>query len=211
MALTAALDIVNAACARIGADPLQSLDEDTFGGQAAGLVYEELVGFNLGLHPFSFGRKIAQLSRVADAVPLSGWTLVYDLPPDRLGPPLYVTDDVTDPDRRFSRYSLVGATAHADAEPLFACIKFLPAPHLWSATFRSATVTALASRLALTLASDRQTAEQLHGQAYGSPVENHRGGQMRAAITEDSLSTPPRKPNWDNNPLTRAWRGSGEA
>lgn len=206
MALLTALDIVNAACARIGAEPLQDLDEETLGGQAASLIYEELVSFNFGVHPFSFARKIVQLAKVTNAVPLSGWTLVFDLPPERVGPPIYLSDDITDPDRRFTRYTLVEATVHSDAEPLFACIKFMPAPHLWSPTFRSVTITALASRLAYSLASDRQTMDELHREAYGSPVENCRGGQMRAAITEDSLATPPRKPDWKNNPLERAWR-----
>lgn len=206
MALLDALDIVNAACARVGADPVQSLGEETTGGQSYQLLYDDVVSFNLGLYQFSWSRTIRQLSKISGATPLSGFDHVYDLPPERNGPPLYVTDDVTDPNRRFDRYALLEKQVHSSADPLFACIKIKPDPHLWSATFRSCTITALASRLALSLASDRQTSEMLRVEAYGTPQENFRGGQMRAAIGEDSFSTPPRAANFDRNPLTSAWR-----
>jgi hypothetical protein len=206
MPLLLPLDIVNAACARIGEDALQSLEDETIAGQAVSLIYEELVGFNIAVYPFSFARKIQPLSRIADAVPLSGWLYVFDLPAERIGPPIYVTDDITDPGRRFSRYSLVESQVHADCEPLHAQIKFLPSPNLWSATFRTVTITALASRLSFALASDRATMETLRNEAYGTPQDNFRGGQMRAAINEDSFSVPPRRQDRDNNPLTKAWR-----
>lgn len=204
MALLTALDIINAACARIGEDPLEDTDGED--GTAAHLLYEDVIGFNFGIYPFSFARSIRQLSRVTDAAPLSGWQFVFDLPPDRAGPPVYVTDDVTDPDHRYNRYSLVDATVHSDRDPLFAMIKIMPAPHLWSATFRTCTITALAGRLAFSLASDRATMEMLNAEAYGTPQENYRGGQMRASINEDALATPPRKPDWSSNPFERAWR-----
>ncbi|MBZ9856757.1 hypothetical protein LB566_23475 [Mesorhizobium sp. CA13] len=204
MSLLQPLDIVNAACAVIGEDPLEAFDGEA--GGAAISIYEDVVGFNCGVYQFSFCRSLRQLSRVSDAVPLSGWTYVFDLPPERIGPPIYVTDDITSPDRRFNRYSLVDATVHASCEPLFAMIKIIPAPHLWSATFKSCTISAVAGRLAFSLAFDRATMESLTQVAYGSPIENFRGGQMRAAINEDAQATPPRKPDWSNNPFERAWK-----
>ncbi|MBT56184.1 MAG: hypothetical protein CMF72_22635 [Mameliella sp.] len=206
MALITALDIVNAACARIGADPLQDIDEETQGGQAASLLYEEIVDFNLGLNPFSFSREMRQLSQVTTATPLTGWLYVFDIPGQHFGPPMWLTDSLTDPDRRFTRYTLSGGQVHSDANPLYASIRFRPDPARWSATFRSATITALAAQLALSQASDGNLYDRLQNEAYGTPSENHRGGKMRAAITEDSLATPPRKPDWDNNPFARSRR-----
>ncbi|MEO4045236.1 hypothetical protein AAFN47_26895 [Hoeflea sp. CAU 1731] len=205
MALLTHLDVVNAACARIGAEPIEDFDDDLGGGQAASLVYEEIVRFNLGIYRFSWATTIRPLSMLTNATPFTGWDYVYELPAERLGPPLYITDDITCPDARFSRYTLVGSTVHSDAEALFAAIKFLPDPHLWSATFLSATVTALASDLSYALANDRQGKETLYREAYGAPSEMFRGGKMGAAIREDGQATPPRKPDYDNNPLTRAW------
>lgn len=206
MALTTALDIVNAACMRIGAEPLQDINEETQGGMAASLLYEEIVDFNLGLNPFSFAREMRQLSRLSSATPLTGWLYVFDIPGQHFGPPLWLTDDVANPDRRFTRYTLSAGRVHSDADPLYASIRFRPDPQRWSSTFRSATIAAMAAQFALAFASDRNLYNDLQAEAYGTNSENHRGGKMRAAITEDSLATPPRKADWDNNPFARARR-----
>lgn len=207
MPLLADLDVVNAAFARIGADPLQSMDDESFGGQQAQLVYEPTVRFNIGIYQFAFSKELRQLSNVAGATPLSGFKLVYDLPSDALGLPLYVTDDATEPDRRFSRYVLVGKQAHADAAPLFAMILYRPEPYRWSPAFLQATITSLAAKFALSIASDRALAADLNAEAYGSPTDNYRGGQLGAAIRAESFSTPPRRADWSSrNPLINAWR-----
>lgn len=206
MPLLTGLDIVNAACAQIGETPLQSLDEETDAGQSASLLYQDVVDFNLGLYVWGFAKQIRQLSRDDLTVPLSGFKLVFDLPAERIENPLYLTDDPTDPDRRFYRYQLVGAKVHADEDPLFAMIRFRPDPHNWTATFRAATITSLASRFALSLGHDRATADSKHTEAYGTPSEQFRGGQIGAAIRSEAFTTPPRQQNRDDNPLTAAWR-----
>lgn len=203
-ALLTDLDIVNAACAVYGDDPLQSLGEETPGGRAVQLLYEDVISFNLGIYLFSFAKQIRQLSLVDDANPLSGFANVFDLPAERLGQPIYVTDDVTDPDRRFSRYVLIGSTVHANANPLFAQIRFRPHVRDWSPTFKSATITALASKLARSRADATTEADKLHVAAYGNPSDQFMGGMMGAAIKADSFSTPPRRTAWGDNPLERA-------
>lgn len=204
-------DIVNAACARFGEEP-PDMEDDVDGAGPVSLLYEEVVDFNLSVYPsgFSFSKQLFQLS-VDDAIvaPASGYKLGFDLPPEALELPIYVTDNPRNPDTRFNDYVLIDGKLHADRNPLWAMCKFRPAPHRWSATFRSCTITALASRLSLSLASDRNTMEMLRTEAYGAPSEEFLGGQMRAAIRADSFATPPRQPNWDNNPLTNAHRGGG--
>lgn len=201
-------DIVNAAFNRIGEDPIQSFEEDGGGEQDASLIYEEVVGFNLGLQPsgFSFAREVRQLSKLDGQTPLTGYANVYDVPGPYSGLPVYLSDDVTDPCRRFSAYILTGGRVHSDADPLFAMVKFIPDPHRWTETFRSATITAIASRLAFSVASDRTTSEALRAEAYGTPSESFRGGMMRTALAEDAFANPPRTVAVDRNPLTRAWR-----
>lgn len=206
MALLLALDIVNAACAQIGEEPLQSLEDETDAGQSAQLIYQDVVDFNLGLYPWTFGKTLKQLSQDDTTTPYSGFELVYDLPAERLEPPIYLTDVITDPDRRFTAYALVGAKVHTDADPLFAMIKYRPDPHNWSATFRAATITALASRLAVSLGHDRAMSESKRAEAYGTPSEQFRGGQLGAAMRADAFATPPRRQDRDSNPLTRAWQ-----
>lgn len=198
------LEIVNRAMLRIGADPLQDLADETLGGQGADLVYDSVVEFALGVYVFSFARKMVELSELASATPLTGFTRIYQLPADRLGPPLRITDDVTDPDRRFTRYVLQGSTVHADEKPLYAEIKFLPEPAEWSGTFRDFVVLAVAAEYALSIGHDKSLRRDMRVNAYGNPSENYRGGALGAAIREDAFATPPRLAGWDNNPLTRS-------
>jgi hypothetical protein len=208
VSLLTVLDIVNTACARIGEDPVESLTDDLGGGQSASLIYDETVDFNLGLQPsgFSFAREVRQLSKLTDATPLTGYEFVYDIPGTYTGLPVFLSDDVTDPDRRFRDFILTAGQVHSDADPLFAMVKFRPDPSRWTGTFRTATITALAGKLAYAIASNRGTYSDFMQEAYGTPSENFRGGQIRVALSEDGFSNPPRRVQVDNNPLARAWR-----
>lgn len=206
MSLLSALDIVNAACAEIGADPLQDLAEDTIGGQAASLVYENVVDFNLSIEPFEFKFEIRQLTLKSDTTPLSGYTYLFDIPGSRSGPPRWLSDDLTDPDRIYNQFRLIKGQVHAMHSPLYACVPYRPDPKDWEPAFRKATVTALGAHLALALASDLKTHNTLHARAYGSPAEQNRGGEMRNAINNNAQATPPRAMPVDDNPLLNAWR-----
>lgn len=201
-----ALDIVNSACAEIGADPLQDLEEETIGGEAAALVYASVVDFNLSIEPFEFKFEIRELSQVADATPLSGYTYLFDIPGPRLGPPRWLSNDLTDPDCNYTQYRLIKGQVHAMDEQLFASVPFRPDPINWEPAFRKATITALAAHLATALASDIKTRDRLLLQAYGTPQEQNRGGEMRNAIQNNAQATPPVSAGWDNNPLVNAWR-----
>ncbi|MFK0330905.1 hypothetical protein ACIQUB_07255 [Rhizobium sp. NPDC090275] len=208
MSLLSVIDIVNTACARIGEDPVESLTDDLGGGQSASLIYDETVDFNLGLQPsgFSFAREVRQLSKLTDAEPLTGYAHVYDIPGAYTGLPVFLSDDATDPDCRFTRYILTGGQVHSDADPLFAMVKFRPDPNRWTGTFKTATITALAGKLAYAIASNRGAYSDFMQEAYGTPSEGFRGGQMRVALSEDGFANPPRRVQVDRNPLTNAWR-----
>lgn len=208
MSLTTFADIVNAAFARIGEEPVQDFDADLGGGQSALLLYEEVVEFNLSLQPsgFAFGREMRQLSEVANATPLTGFTHVFDIPGPSIGLPVFLTDDPSDPRRRYKDFILTAGQVHACDTPLYAMVKFRPDPYRWTATFRTATISALAGYLVYAIASRGSDRDDLLALAYGSTSEGYRGGQMRAALHEDGFANPPRPMDMDNNPLTWAWR-----
>jgi hypothetical protein len=208
MALTTFADIINAACARIGEEPVQDFDDDLGGGQSALLIYEETVDFNLGLQPsgFYFAREVRQLSKIANATPFTGFEHVFDVPQPSLGPPVYLTDDPSDPKRRYVDFLLTNGQVHAADNPLYAMIKFRPDPHRWSPVFKSATITAIAGHLAFAIASDRNQRAELLQLAYGTSSESFRGGMMRAALSEDGFANPAREINVSANPLENAWR-----
>lgn len=207
MALDTPVDITNAACALIGEAPIQDFTSDLGGGQAASLLYGMVVDFNLGLQPsgFSFAREIRQLSKTAEQA-FSGYEFVYAVPGPYTGLPVFLSDDPSDPNRRITAYLLTDGKVHSSHDPLYAMVKFRPDPYRWTATFRAATIHALAAALAWSISSDRNSFERLNEKAYGTAIENHRGGMMRAAIAEDGFANPPRPANFDDNPLTRAWR-----
>ncbi len=207
MSLLTDLDIVNAACAMVGEAPLQDLDEEIDAGQSAQLLYDATLEFNIDLGKFTFAKQIRQLSKNALGQPLAGWDLVYTLPAERIGNPLYVTDDPQNHLRRFYDYSLVGAELHADQDPLYAMILFRAPPYQWSGTFKSVMITSLAAQFAISLCHDRALSEDKRSQAYGTPSDNFRGGLMRAALGAEGFTTPPRPQDRDDNPLTNAWRG----
>lgn len=199
------LDIVNAACAAIGEAPLQSLDDEIDAGQSAALLYNAVLEYNLDVYKFSFAKQIRQLSKNALAPALAGYTTVFDMPAERIGNPLYVTDDPTDHMRRFSEYAIVGAQIHASVSPLYAMILFRAPVYNWSGAFKMLMIEALAASFAIPMCHDRALAEEKHRSAYGTPSDDFRGGRMRAAINADSFTNPPRPQDRDSNPLTAAW------
>lgn len=206
MSLLNELAIVNAACARVGEAPLQGLDQEVDAGQSAALLYDAVLELNLDIYKFSFAKQIRQLSRDALGVALAGYTNVFHMPAERVGNPLYVTDAPTDPDRRFSRYAIVGTQIHADPDPLYAMILYRAPPQNWTGTFKMLQITALAAKFAISLCHDRALADDLQREAYGTPSDDMRGGLMRTAINADSFTSPPRPAARDDNPLTAAWR-----
>lgn len=202
------IDIANTACALIGEDPVQDLDTDLGGGQSAGLLYGLVVDHNLGLNPagFSFAREVRQLSLLAGETSFAGYAHVFVIPPPFTGPPVFLTDDPSDPCRVYRRFTLSNGRVHAADNPLYAMVKFRPTPDRWSGTFRNATVHALAAKLAWAISSNKGDHDRLNEIAYGNSMADGRGGLIRNALSEDGFATPARPARWDDNPLTNAWR-----
>lgn len=200
------VDIVNEAASLAGANPIANIDDSSSTATAMKLSYDRLLTHMLGLHWFSWSLSTRQLSRLADAVPLTGFKYVFALPGDRVGNPRAILADIKNPDALYAAFLLEGDQVHADDDPLFARIRIKAPPRLWSGPFREAFTVALAANFALQLKRNRALAADLTLQAFGSPSMNDRGGKMLAAIMDDAQSTPS-LPNpvraWD--PLTTAW------
>lgn len=200
------LTVANEACAQAGVAPIQSLEAQTPAAAQVRLAYDRVLGHCLGIHRFSFSLSTRRLSRLVDP-PETGWLYAFDLPADRVGAPIAVLDDVKRPGRHFTEWLLEGAQVHSDAPDLWARIRTVPAPALWSPPFRHAFTIALAADLALTAKRDKTLRQILHDEAYGSAQYNGRGGLILAAITDDSQSTASlENPAVSNDPLTGAWR-----
>ncbi|CAA0096248.1 Uncharacterised protein [Starkeya nomas] len=200
------IDIVNEAARLVGATPLQSVDAQTSTAAGVKLSYDRVLTFMLGLHWFSWSLSTRQLSRLANAVPLTGYRYVFALPGDRIGNPRAIIADVKNPDALYHSWLLEGDQVHADDDPLFARIRVKAPPRLWSGPFREAFTVALASNLAASLKRNRQLAAEFRVDAFGPPSMNGRGGKMLAAILDDAQSTPSiEHPVRAFDPLTSAW------
>ena len=199
------ITVANEACALATASPVQSLEAAAPTAAQVKLAYDRVLGFCLGLHRFSFSLSTRQLSRLVEP-PSTGWKYAFTLPADRIGAPIALTDDATDPRRYCVDFLLEGAEVHADAEALWARIRIIPHPRLWSGTFRQAFTMGLAADLALTVKRDKTLRQQLASEAYGDPRLNGRGGMLLAAILDDSQSTASlANPAAERDPLTGAW------
>lgn len=199
------LDVVNDARDLVGLDAIGAFGEDEPGGIGAEAIFRNEVGFALGVGTFSWASRVFLLSLLEEAAP-TGHARLFRLPSERIGPPLRLTDDATDPDRIFNAFVLLGEDVASDAAALWAECKYMPSPRLWSATFRQTIVVALAGRFAYSATADRNTEADKLRQAYGSPSELFRGGLMGAAIAEDARAKPPRRIDMARNPFLDSWR-----
>lgn len=200
------IDVVADACALIGDEPPATLDADAPGGDAAGRLYRTTIGFMLGVYPFSFGQRLFRLARIDGPAPETGHLYAYQLPPERLGAPLRLSPSGTDPDAVLQDFALVGDRVATDTSDVYAAVPILPHPSAWSSSFREAATTALAAKLALARAADRNTYATLWQAAFGPEAMALRGGLMGGAIREDARATPARRIPEGGDPLTRAWR-----
>lgn len=196
--------IANRAMAMIGADPLESLDDETVGGQAARLLYDSLIGMCLGLTPWTFLRQTQLLNRLDVPAPANGFAYVHQLPAGAAVMRLTRSrayDDV------LTRFEQEGDTICSDELTVYAQLQMDVAeqPQLWSAPFAHAFVTGLAADLALSHAHDKNLQAQLRAAAFGSDGQNLRGGLMGAAIQANSRNSPVKRlPG--SNPLLDAWQ-----
>lgn len=202
------LTMINRACAIIGADPIDALDEDTPGAQIVSLRYDSLLEFCLGLNErgWSFATSTRQLALRDGVTPLSGWTKVFALPPERIEQPIKCAPTADWPRRHFTNYTIEGNDLHCDEETMFALIRILPDPSVMSAGFRHVFEIGLAAEFAMGLASDKDLKDRLREEAFGPISAGGKGGKMATAIQSDRTSQPSGGLADASDPLTSAWR-----
>jgi len=210
MAITSDVDIVNAACALLGVDPLQSLTEELPGGQAAQALYGPIVDLCLGLTPWSFARRTRQCGRVAGVTSALGFSHVHQLPADRVGPPERLLCDPSRPNSVVWAYDYdEEGRVHTDCEILYAQYTARVMPGMWHPVFRTAVIHAVAAGFCELLTGNSAMAADLQAKAFGTASESYRGGLMRAALSADARATPARQLPASSNPLLVAWGSDG--
>jgi hypothetical protein len=209
MPITADIDIVNAACALLSIDPLQSMGDEMPGGQAAQMLYDPIVELCLGLAPWSFSRRTGQCALLASVTSLLGYGYVHQLPADRIGLPDRLLADATVPGSAIQAFEYDEEDrVHSDWNPLYAQYTWRSLPGRWHPVFRTAVIHAVAAGFCELLTGNSGMAQDLHQKAFGTPSETYRGGLMRAALAADGRNTPARRLPEGSNPLLVAWNAS---
>ncbi len=203
------IDVVNQSLARLGAEPLQTLEDVVPGAQAASLIYDQVVSVMIGAYPWPFASQMFSLP-LTTTVPLDGFVRAFALPPERLGDPIALHADPKEPGRQETRYRLMGDEVWSDAAALWATCLVLSPPYRWTPGFAEAVILALAGELALPITGDEGKREMFLRAAYGTPSEGHRGGAMGRAMQLAGRAQSAAALPTDQNPLTTSWRGSGQ-
>lgn len=192
------VDIVNRALGRIGAAPIQSLDEDTeLAGQVAS-VYNDVVDVAHAVYQWKWARQTSALDALAPppgaistgdgwtipgstlAGAFNGWTNAFAFPADALSGPLALYTSW--PNGTLRDFAVEGTTVYARRSALLGTFIRRRSPDQWSAPFRMAVTTWLAGELAIPVTHDKDLATQLIEKAVGSANEGMRGGLIGRAI-----------------------------
>jgi hypothetical protein len=206
MAARLPLSVANAALQRAGGvGRLVAWDEDSDLAQGVRDLWPHCVDLVLGAAPWACTEQAVRLAKQAGGPADAPWTWRYLLPPERMEPPRRYFVSASD-DRAFMALELRGDGVLADVEDLWCVVKIEPPPHQWPAYLAAVFTTALASLIASGLISNQQRAERLYQEAFGSAMEENRGGLMGQALLLEAQSKPARPfAGDDRGPLLRAW------
>lgn len=203
-ALTRAM-IVNWALAELGIAPkFTDADSSTLGQQVT-IFWQRCEAHCFGLHDWTFARATRKLTR-RDETPNNGWAYAYDMPGDRIGPPLKVT---TDPECRLPlrAYDIEGAVLYAAEPTAYARIRVAVDLAAWPPQFASAFGTALAHYLAVPLTQDLDMAASKKVEAFGRDHEGGAGGLFGRLIAQDRAGQPLGSPQLADDPFTAGRSG----
>ena len=198
--------IVNMALVDLGHPPAYSTDDETTLGGTVDRAWQLCVDHCAGLHDWTDFRRTTRLAPHS-ATPENGWTYGFDLPGDRLGPPLKVLRSAGACEDPLRDYALEGGSLYANEPAVWARCKVYRDPKYWDGAWRAAFVKALASYLAVPLQQDFEARAEYWRVAFGSPSERGVGGMFGRLIAQDRAASPVASPMHRQDPLTLAHGG----
>lgn len=199
--------IVNWSLAELGLAANFSIDEQTPRGADVGIFWPRAIAHAFSLTDWTDFRRTSQLTRQS-AAPDTGYTYGYDLPGDRLGPPMKL---LSDPRREtpLRDFRIEGDTMSCDEPVAWAVCKVERDPAYWDPQFANAFAVLLASYLAVPQLQDVDMAAEKMAQAIGTRGEGGTGGMFGRLIAQNKAAHPMASPLYRNDPLT-AGRGGGD-
>ena len=187
--MTSEVEICNSALAKVSANRIGLLTENSKGAILCNDAYPRLRDMLLRDHLWNFNKTRKALARLGTA-PAFGWTYAYQLPGDFVRVHAVYAD--TSADRRLNEYEIEGQTLLTDAEYVYLVYgKTITDPNKFDYSFREA--------LALTLAVELSSSflkSSTKGERLASTLKDH----LANSVAMDEMDDPNRQmmiTTWD--------------
>lgn len=191
------IEMLNRALLRIGADALGT--EADPGAPVHLAVYDSVLEYLAGVHPWSFFKETRRLVRI-DAAPEAHFQYQFQMPPDRIAAlrAVYPAAEIRKPT---TAYTITGDRLLTDHPEIWVTFVKQRDPAYWVGEFREGFTLLLMSELALSIREDRPLRDSLRRDALGTPGEQPHGGIIGKAISSDNMAEPSVGIAGDYNPL----------
>lgn len=203
MPLSTDIELINTALGRIGALPIPSLAAPGPSGEQIPNIWHGVHRDILGKYPWHCTRSYKSMTRSPDT-PLRGWNYKYDLPADKLGPPLAYYESPGTFDRPFSAFELADDTVLTNATRLYCFYQHVPPVHYWPTYLAEVVQLALMAEFASAVRENWDLRKLLRRECFGEEQYQGEGGQFGVAMNYDARANPSPVIDGGRNPLTSA-------
>ena len=186
------VSIANQALLLLGADTIASFSNGTAIGNALDIIYPKVKTTTLGMYPWTFTLKKAELSRLSTA-PTAHFLHQYKLPSDMINSvPRSVYNSSDRGAATIKDYQIQGETLLTDNTQIFVDYQQDIVEGKLPVYFTQLLVYMLAWNLAETITDQTEKGAYYKQIALGGAADNNRGGYFRTAINLDgACETPP--------------------
>lgn len=175
------LESINAALTALGAEPIEDIEQDCENARRVKRVYPMKLKSTLRKHFWNFALKEARLSRLVGTPLMSGYSAMFQLPPD------YIRIKNTSLDEFGGEsYKIKGRAIYCNADSLIIeYVWFCDDPNMWDAEFKEAFSAAIADVLAYPITVNATMA---------GTVKTEAKNMLRLAKSSDSVEETPDQP-----------------
>lgn len=182
------ISICSDALTLLGASTISSFSEGTPAATACSRLYPDLRDTIISRYPWSWSMKKVKLARLATA-PLNEWKYAYQLPGGILTGVQAIFDSGSDGARSInSGWEIYEDQVFTNLETVYIDYQQTVSEADMPPYFVRLLRTAMAAELAIIITDQASKADFFRSQAFGTPMENGRGGLFREAANIDSRS-----------------------
>lgn len=182
--MTTKVEICRKSLMLLGAEPIQSLDEENDKARLCSEFYPDKKRTALSETHWNFATTKRQLNQLSKD-PKSEWDHQYQMPSDRVAGPHSVFYD-NDSDDPLQDYEVVDGKLMTDYDSIYIDYTYEVDENRFPPYFVDFLTYALAAELAKPITDQTTEAQRLYQIAYGSESDNEEGGKLGKAKRRDS-------------------------